>query len=62
MKRREYLDKLLQTLPDAPAFGQWIKTSGELPPDFDALPRMNDLPDPLCFLDGRPVQHPRAME
>ena len=54
--RRDYLDKLLKTLPDAPAFQQWLTTSGELPPDFDALPRMNYLPDPLRFLDGRPVR------
>ena len=55
-ERRDYLDKLLKTLPDAPAFRQWLTTSGELPPDFDALPRMNYLPDPLRFLDGRPVR------
>jgi pimeloyl-ACP methyl ester carboxylesterase len=55
-ERRDYLDKLLKTLPDAPAFKQWLTASGELPPDFDALPRMNYLPDPLRFLDGRPVR------
>jgi pimeloyl-ACP methyl ester carboxylesterase len=55
-ERREYLGKLLQTLPEAPAFQQWLSTSGRLPPDFDALPRSNDLPDPLRFLDGRPVR------
>ena len=48
-QRRDYLDKLLKTLPDAPAFTQWLKTSGEFPPDFDALPRMDHLPDPLRF-------------
>jgi len=55
-ERREYLDKLLKTLPDAPAFRQWVSAGDEMPPDFDALPRMNYLPDPLCFLDGRPVR------
>ncbi len=44
-ERRDYLDKLLKTLPDAPAFQQWLTASGELPPDFDALPRMNYLPE-----------------
>src|SRR5690606_25702496 len=29
--------------------------TGELPPDFDALPKVNTLPDPLRFLDGRVV-------
>ncbi len=60
-ERREYLDNLLKTLPDTPAFAQWLKTSGELPPDFDALPRMNYLPDPLRFLDGRPVRESRRL-
>src|SRR5262249_31720883 len=30
--------------------------TGELPPDFDALPKTNGLPDPLRFLDGRTVK------
>src|ERR1700691_790618 len=56
-ERREYLDKLLKILPPAPQFQQWLDRTGELPPDFDALPRMNGLPDPLKFLDGRPVRN-----
>jgi len=56
-QRREYLDKLLKILPPAPQFQQWLEKTGELPPDFDALPRMNGLPDPLKFLDGRPVKN-----
>jgi pimeloyl-ACP methyl ester carboxylesterase len=55
-ERREYRDKLLKILPPAPQFQQWLEKTGELPPDFDALPRMNGLPDPLKFLDGRPVR------
>jgi hypothetical protein len=43
-ERREYLDKLLQTLPDTPSWQKWLQNSGELPPDFDALPRNNSLP------------------
>jgi pimeloyl-ACP methyl ester carboxylesterase len=54
--RREYLAKLLKILPSTPQFQQWLDKTGELPPDFDALPRMNWLPDPLRFLDGRPVR------
>src|SRR5271156_5599314 len=57
-ERREYRDKLLKILPPAPQFQQWLDKTGELPPDFDALPRMNGLPDPLKFLDGRPVRTP----
>lgn len=55
-ERRQYLEKLLRILPDAPAFQQWLDKTGELPPDFDALPKANGLPDPLKFLDGRPVR------
>ncbi len=57
-ERRSYLDKLLTILPDVPSFKQWLDKSGELPPDFDALPKVNGLPDPLQFLDGKPVRTP----
>lgn len=55
-KRREYLEKLLKILPPVPAFTEWLKTTGELPPDFDVLPRVNRLPDPFRFFDGRYVR------
>src|SRR6185369_9546346 len=55
-ERRQYLEKLLQTLPDVPTFRQWLEKTGEIPPDFDAFPKINGLPDPLRFLDGRPVR------
>jgi pimeloyl-ACP methyl ester carboxylesterase len=55
-ERREYRDKLVKILPPAPPFQQWLDKTGELPPDFDALPRINGLPDPLKFLDGRLVK------
>jgi hypothetical protein len=54
--RRDYLDWMLQALPSAPAFEKWVKASGELPPDFDSFPRNNYLPEPLQFLNGRPVE------
>jgi len=53
--RRTYLDQLLKILPDVPSFDQWLAKTDELPPDFDAMPRVNALPDPLQFFDGRPV-------
>ncbi len=40
----------------APAFTDWLQSSKQLPPDFDALPRHNGLPDPLQFLDGHVVK------
>src|SRR5690242_5190878 len=55
-ERRQYLEKLQQILPAVPSFNAWLEKTGELPPDFDALPRGNGLPDPLKFLDGRPVR------
>jgi pimeloyl-ACP methyl ester carboxylesterase len=55
-ERRDYLEKLLKVLPDVPSFKQWLDKTGELPPDFDALPRVNGLPDPLKFVDGKPVR------
>ena len=55
-QRREYLTKLQAILPAVPSFSQWLEKTGELPPDFDALPRINGLPDPLKFLDGKPVR------
>ena len=58
-ERREYLAKLQQILPDVPSFRDWLQKTGELPPDFDALPRINGLPDPLRFVDGRPVRTAR---
>ncbi|MGA9626570.1 MAG: hypothetical protein WBQ65_19000, partial [Bryobacteraceae bacterium] len=55
-ERQQYLQKLRETLPDVPSFDQWLQKTGELPPDFDTLPKVNGLPDPLKFLDGRPVR------
>jgi dienelactone hydrolase len=57
-QRREYLAKLLQTLPDVPTFKQWLDKTQELPPDFDTFPRVNGLPDPMRYLDGRQVRTP----
>ena len=55
-ERKAYLDKLVQILPATPSFNTWLDRTHELPPDFDALPKINPLPDPLQFLDGRKVK------
>jgi len=59
-QRREYRDKLMQILPEVPggrdgqqSFAEWVKATDALPPDFDALPKVNGLPDPFTFLDGK---------
>src|ERR1700729_1822043 len=51
--RRQYLDHLQQILHTVPSFTNWLDQTKELPPDFDALPRINGLPDPLTFADGK---------
>jgi dienelactone hydrolase len=58
-ERRQYLDQFLQTVPDVPAFREWQQKTGELPPDFDALPKINSLPDPLRFLNDHSVRTSR---
>jgi len=57
-ERRKYRDNLVNILPYVPEFDAWLKKTDELPPDFDALPRHNSLPDPFTFFDGSPVKTP----
>ena len=58
-ERQEYLKKLQQILPQVPTFNAWLEKTGEIPPDFDSFPRVNGLPEPLRFLDGRQVRTPQ---
>jgi dienelactone hydrolase len=51
----ERLEWMQRTLPESQEWTAWQQRSGELPPDFGQLPKSNLLPDPLRFLDGRPV-------
>lgn len=52
----EYRQKLLKILPADPYFDKWLEKTNALPPDFSKLPKENDIPDPLIFLDGRKIQ------
>jgi pimeloyl-ACP methyl ester carboxylesterase len=54
-ERQAYREKLLQIIPEVQEFNAWLAKTDELPPDFDALPRNNSLPDAFRFLDGRNV-------
>jgi dienelactone hydrolase len=57
-RRRAELDRLLRILPRVDAWQGWLRRTGELPPDFDALERVPGLPDPLVLREGghdRPV-------
>ncbi|HEX4038279.1 MAG TPA: alpha/beta fold hydrolase [Acidobacteriaceae bacterium] len=57
-QRQGYLQKLEKILPAVPGWSEWQQKTGTLPPDFTSLPKHNELPDPLTFLDGRPVRTP----
>jgi pimeloyl-ACP methyl ester carboxylesterase len=57
-ERQQYLDHLQQILPADPPFTNWLDQTKALPPDFDALPRINSLPDPFTFLNGKKVKTP----
>ena len=65
---KEYLQKLLKVLPDDRKFSegaaehvtpedftwhQWLNRTGSLPPDFDQMPTLPFLPDPLIIDEGR---------
>ncbi|HEX3355443.1 MAG TPA: alpha/beta fold hydrolase [Tepidisphaeraceae bacterium] len=56
--RRAYREQLIKILPGVPTFDQWLAKTDELPPDFDALPRVNALPEPLQFFSGKRVENP----
>ena len=45
-----------ETLPECPEFEAWQDSTGILPPDFEALPSTNLLPDPFTFFDGGKVR------
>lgn len=51
-RRKRTLAELRRLLPASPPWEEWLRTTGELPPDFDALPRVPGLPDPLLRSDG----------
>jgi dienelactone hydrolase len=62
-KRKAELAWLLRTLPKSEPWEQWLQKSGELPPDFDALPRSAALPDPLVEdQNGHKVRITRAAD
>jgi dienelactone hydrolase len=67
-KRRQTLDETLQMLQPSrtPANGRinafdktwedWLRRTGELPPDFDTMPSIPELPDPLLLHEnGRTI-------
>lgn len=49
-RRRAYLEELREILPASEEWEAWLEESGELPPDFAALPSLRQLP--LIVDDG----------
>lgn len=54
--QQDYLSWMQENLPECPEFDAWLQSSDALPPDFEALPKQNLLPDPFTFVDGRKVR------
>jgi pimeloyl-ACP methyl ester carboxylesterase len=54
--QQELLNEMLRIFPKSEPWEQWLKRTGELPPDFDALPSTPFLPDPLRFQNGAEVK------
>ncbi|HPO16180.1 MAG TPA: alpha/beta fold hydrolase [Candidatus Hydrogenedentes bacterium] len=61
MRREAHGEQLEQVLTKSPPWEAWRKKAGEFPPDFDALPSMAELPNPLERWEngiGAPVKTP----
>src|SRR5580765_6412203 len=56
LKQNQLLDQMIQIFPTSEPWEAWLKKSGALPPDFDALPSIPFLPDPLRFESGKEVR------
>ncbi len=53
---QERLVQLRAMLPPSPPWEKWLDQTKELPPDFDAMPSVPFLPDPLRFANGYEVK------
>ena len=64
-RRQAYLDQLKRILPASKAWETWLEETGELPPDFHAMPSCALLPDPLVRRDAAksvPITTPEAWQ
>src|SRR5437016_1277554 len=55
-KQKAFLEEMLQIFPKSDPWELWLKQTGSLPPNFDALPSMPYLPDPFRFAGGKEVK------
>ncbi|GMW02502.1 MAG: hypothetical protein AMXMBFR84_36380 [Candidatus Hydrogenedentota bacterium] len=56
-RRESTLGQLKRVLQESPAWTQWLEQSGELPPDFDAMPSIPNLPNPLLAHENTPEEY-----
>jgi dienelactone hydrolase len=54
-KQQESLDELFRILPKSDPWERWMGVKRQYPPDYDALPSIPYLPDPLRFASGKVV-------
>ncbi len=47
---------MLRILPKSEPWEKWLVASGAMPPNFNLLPTIPFLPDPLRFVNGREVK------
>jgi hypothetical protein len=55
-RAKQNLAEIQRILPKSAPWDKWIADKGVLPPDFDMLPSVPYLPDPLKFKDGKDVK------
>jgi len=55
-KRKEVLAEMLRVFPKSEPWEAWLQKTGALPPDFDSLPSIPFLPDPLRSENGKEVK------
>src|SRR5919199_4994756 len=72
--RRDSLEHLLRTLPPTTAkitgrintvdktWEDWVRRTGELPPDWASLPKNAFLPEPLQDQQGHPIRTKEAWQ
>ena len=55
-RQNEELAEMLRIFPRSEPWEKWLNQSHALPPDFDAMPSVPFLPDPLRFANGTEVR------
>ncbi len=54
--RKEALSEMKKYLMPCKFWDEWLNTTGELPPDFEKLPSVPNLPDPMDFMSNKVVR------